>query len=322
LIAVDLTDGTLVWSQELPENAIDVLIDMERTLIYLATADGVIETFQISDLQVRTPLDQIDPLWRLEIEMAGAYALIPLPNGGIIVSTRSSMRAISQAGEVLWRSDPTAGIIDWVYVDGALMMITKDSDAAIWLVDERGASAWTVSIKGHRVVASEEPFIYAEDGVYSIDLDAQSAELFYSLPEGFARSGDMVELPEGGFIVAHTDLGDKRLIALDASGALGWERSIASLSARRIDLMTLGGRTYMLTEYSLGRSTGIDIFHVNLDDGALRRVFSGGTRIPSSGISADASRDELLLINIAGVGIVAFDPELALEASAGGGVLP
>lgn len=322
LIAGDYADGTEAWSRELPENANDVLLDGEGTLIYLLTRGGAIEAFQTSEFRTRAPLSEIDPLWRMEIELVGAYDLVPLPGGGIVVSTRSSLLAISQVGELLWRTEATAGIIDWAHVDGALIAVTRDRDAAIWIFDEKGASPWKLSIKGQRVVASEQPFIYAEDGVYRIDFDTQSAELFYSLPQGFTRSGDMVQLPDGGLLVAHTDLGDKRLIALDAGGELRWERSIADLPSSGINLMTLGSGSYMLTEYSRSGRTGIDMFHIDLDDGDLTRIFSAGSRSANSAIWASAAGDETVLLGIGGVGLAAFDPSAALDSVSREGAAP
>ena len=85
-------------------------------------------------------------------------------------------------------------------------------------------------------------------------------------------------MPGGGILVAHTDLDDKRLIAINEDGLLRWERSIASLGSREVQLLSFNNEMYLMTRYDIGRSTGIDLFHVGLESGEMTRIFSGGTR--------------------------------------------
>ena len=117
--------------------------------------------------------------------------------------------------------------------------------------------------------------------------------------------------------MAHTDLDDKRLIAVDEDGLLRWESSIASIRARAVELLTLNSETYLMTQYDIGRSTGIDLFHVGGDSGDLTRIFSGGTRSTSPNPAEIASIGDSLLISIAGVGLASVDPQAAFEAVQG-----
>ena len=173
------------------------------------------------------------------------------------------------------------------------------------------------SIDGQSVVASERPYVYAEDGIYSIDMDSRSIQQLFDLPSGFPRSRGLSEISGGGVLVAHTDLGDKRLIEVDEDGSLRWERSIASLGARAVELLTLNNEMYLMTQYDIGRSTGIDLFHVGKDNGDLTRIFSGGTRSTNSDPAEIAAVGDSIVISIMSVGLAAIEPETALEAVLG-----
>ena len=117
--------------------------------------------------------------------------------------------------------------------------------------------------------------------------------------------------------MAHTDLDDKRLIAVDEDGLLRWERSIASLGTRAVELLTLNDEMFLMTQYDIGRSTGIDLFHVGRESGDLTRIFSGGTRSTSPNPAEIVPMGDSLLIRIVGVGLAAVDPQAALEAVLG-----
>ena len=124
----------------------------------------------------------------------------------------------------------------------------------------------------------------------------------------------MTELPGGGFLVAHKDSADHRLIAIDGDGSLRWERSLASLRPRTADLLAVAGETYVIMYFGLGRTAEIEVFHLQAEDGHLTRVFRGGSR-SSSSLHTDISiMGESVLISIADVGLFALEPKTALEA--------
>ncbi len=104
---------------------------------------------------------------------------------------------------------------------------------------------------------------------------------------------------------------------MDEDGSLRWERSISSLGARNVELLTLNDQIFMMAQYDIGRSTGFDLFHVDTASGDLTRIFSGGTRSTSSNPAKIAAVGDSLLIRIAGVGLAALDPQAALEAVQG-----
>jgi outer membrane protein assembly factor BamB len=307
LLALDVDDGSIRWTRSLPVTADRLLLDAHSRLIYSASSEGTIEAFSTSAL-ARGEFEV--PVWRLDLGESGMPELAPLPGGGLIVSIQSAMLGVSVQGEVLWRSAPAQGIVDWAESGAALLLLTRQGT---WQIDREQAAAWPASIAGQKIVASDVPFQYAQDGLYRLIPELQSAELLYALPWGYPRSGDVVELPGGGLLVAHSDPADTRLIAIEADGSLRWERSVASLGPRTVELMAVGGQAYAAMQLDLGNSTGIDIFHVQEADGRLTRVFSGGSRFSSSDSLSLTVAGNSVLISIADVGLLGWEPQVALQ---------
>ncbi len=312
LLALDLADGTRRWSSALPETADHLLLDAARELIYAESFSGLLEAFRLEDIAGRRFDDSIRPVWQLELD-AGSHQLAPLPDGGLVAISRSGTAAVSSDGELLWKRVLPTDLIDWAHSGEALLLLARDS---VWVVDHNDAAQWNQVVGGERLVASTQPYLYANDGVYRLDMERELVERFFKLPSGFARLGDLAEFPGGGIALVHRDLDDTRLLAIDAAGSLRWERSIRALNPEASRLVTFGDELFLMVQYGAGNSTGFDIFRVGLDDGALLRIFSGGTRSDSA-LSARplASGNQLLLV-IPGVGAVAWEPTAAIEASA------
>jgi hypothetical protein len=313
-MALDVDDGRTSWIHGLSETKSSVFLDALGDLVYVSSVGGILDAYSVSALEDRNVIPPVEPVWSTELDGSSTYDLAALPQGGLVAFSRSSMEAISESGEPLWSEELVSGITDWAQAGEALVFLVRNE---IWLADERGATQMIGSTNGQSVVASEQPYVYAEDGVYSIDMVSRSVGQFFGLTSGFPRSGGLSEIPGGGVLVAHTDLDDKRLIAIDADGLLRWERSIASLGARNVELLTLNDEMYMMTQYDIGRSTGIDLFHVDTESGALTRIFSGGTRSTSSNPGEIAAVGDSIFISIMGVGLAAIEPQTALEAVLG-----
>jgi outer membrane protein assembly factor BamB len=312
--ALEIDGGRTQWTRKLSETANNVLLDGHGTLVYAANPGGIIEAYNLSDLEDRDLVPPIEPAWSIELDVAGIYDLIEFPQGGLVAFFRSGMAAISNSGRLLWSSEPATGITDWAQTEEALVFLARDG---VWVADEQGASQLDETIDGQSIVASNRPFIYAEDGVYRIDRELAAVELFFALPSGFPRSGSITEMPGSGILVAHTDLDDKRLLAIDQEGSLLWERSIASLGTRAVQLQILNDEIYLMTQYDIGRYPGIDVFHVDAESGELTRIFSGGTRSTSPNPAAMKTTGDSILISIAGVGLSVLDPQIAQEAVLG-----
>lgn len=310
LLSLDRTDGARSWSYPMAETVGNALLDTQGELVYVARAGGVIEAFRASELAEALSEIPVEPLWRLELRSAASQDLAPLPGGGLVASSRSGTVAISTSGSVLWNGGPNSGIVDWAHSGEALVLVAVDG---VWVADAGGSTQWSDSVRGEHVVASGQPYVYAEDGVYRLDKERQSVELLLGLPSGFPRLGALADLPEGGAMVVHRDLDDTRLIAIGADGSMRWERSIELLQPRAVELLVLGEQAYLVVRYDLYGSTGVDIYQVSLRDGELLRVFSAGTRSNAAEPAAFLVTEDTLLISIAGVGLSAWSPELALR---------
>lgn len=314
VMALDVDDGRTSWVHDLSDTTSNVLLDALGGLVYVSSAGGKVDAYGVSALEDRNVILPVEPVWSTELDSPSTYDLVSLPQGGLVAYSRSSMEAISESGEPLWSEELVSGVTDWAQTGEALVFLIRNE---IWRADEQGATQMIGPINGQSVVASEQPFVYSEDGIYQIDMELGSVELFFGLPSGFPRSGSLSEILGGGILVAHTDLDDKRLIAVYEDGLLRWERSIASLGARAAELLTLNNEMYLMTQYDIGRSTGIDLFQIDTESGDLTRIFSGGTRSTSSNPGEIAAVGDSLLIHIAGVGLAAVDPQAALEAVQG-----
>ena len=314
VMALDMESGRTQWSRTLPSVPNSVLLDAMGDIIYINRSGRPIEALSISELSGGNSDSPVEMIWTAKLESTGRHDLAPLPNGGLVAASRLGATAISHSGEELWREENLTGITDWVATGEGLILLDRNG---IWLADAEGAELWTNSIAGQQVVVSDRPLVNTEDGVYILDLESRSLDLLLNLPSGFPRSGGLSEIPEGGVLVAHTDLDDKRLIAIDADGLLHWEHSIASLGARNVELLTLNDEIYMMAQYDIGRSTGIDLFHVDTESGDLTRIFSGGTRSTSSDPVEIAAVGDSIVISIMSVGLAAIEPQTALEAALG-----
>ena len=159
--------------------------------------------------------------------------------------------------------------------------------------------------------------------VHSVDAHTRAAELLYLLPKGTVRQGDMIALPDGSLLLVHSDVDDRRLIALDPSGALLWERSVAYATRGAQRLLLIDGQPYLLardsTQLVESASTAaheLTLFAIDPGTAALTRLFAGGTRDPRLEYTdAYPLEHGRLLINIAGSTLVMLDVDAALAAA-------
>lgn len=310
LLALDRADGSLGWTRFLPEGTRQLLLDARGTQLYRADLAGMIEALSLGELEFGASADA-EPLWQLEWQMAGDPQLIPMPSGGLLVVSRSRLSAVSDTGQILWDREGLANLYDWAQTDSGLVLASVEG-----VVVADPAGVWQLDSTAHaqRVVASAQPYLYGDDGLYRLDTSTRSLELIFSLPLGFPGLGDLAELRDGSLLVAHRDPSDTRLIAIGVDGSLRWERSIRALSATRLQLLPVGDAVYLLAVIDLGNATGIDLFQIDLAEGGLLRLFSGGTRTSDSNPVVTRVVENSVFISIDGVGVAEWTPSLALDA--------
>lgn len=106
------------------------------------------------------------------------------------------------------------------------------------------------------------------------------------------------------------------LIALNADGALRWQRSYSNMmQGRQQRLLVLDSRAYLVSQRHNTSSSEVSIFVIDINNAALTRIFTSGSRIPMlKDTWAFAIGDDRILANIGGGSMVALDTRLAIEA--------
>jgi len=265
-----------------------------------------------------------EPLWQVELEIAGTPALYPLPDGGIVAVGRQEVVALNAGGRRLWRQSLAEPAGEAVRAGDYLFLPMGRVEPTLWSLTREGATPWNGLPAGTPVGGDGDGlWLYAREGIYRLDPSVPSAQLALVLPPplfGAAvhGSGDAVALADGGLLVAHQDLDDRRLLRFDADGALVWERSYRAAGDGEARLAVLGDKAY-LTLTDEGPTMMVTVLSADLDAGNLVRLFGGGTR---EGVSQNtwllATPSGMLLVNIGGGHMVALDPDAAEEAVAGG----
>jgi hypothetical protein len=328
ILGFDFEDGDLLWKLPISDRSTDAQFDRQLRLIYSLNHTRELVTYEMGDLdredQFSDPDLSIEPIWEVPLGSSRTPTLLPLPSGGIAVSVGDLLLGVSSSGEVLWWHNPFARPMDWALIDGQLLLTTTGRNDPIWTVSEDGPTAWDVLLSGHLAVHEEKAWIYADDGVYLLDMEHQSAELIYSLPNGMIRLGDTVALPEGNVLVDHTDISDRRLMLIGSNGDVHWQRSYSGVLQGELSLIELGGDPYLVAQNETNLTQGsrtttwreLSIYSVDLHSGDLARVFQGGTRDPDQGPTSILTiGDDRLLINLWGTTLVMLDPRVAMETN-------
>ena len=320
LVGIDVSGEGLRWSQPISYASSAVMIDADGSTLYTANLVGEVEAFVLPDLEGVSPSDgresSLVSMWKIKRETLGTPTLMPLPDGGVAVAVRGQMFGLSPEGRLLWEQDFNSRPFDWALMGERLIFTLEGRDGPVWSIDHSGPMAWQAPIGGRPIIAGDRIFVYAADGIYSLNSETLSAERLYTLPRGSPSLGDMVALPDGGLLVAHQDVYDRRLIALNDDGTLRWQRSYPDIFRGRQRLLLLDGRPFLVSENSAtSSSSGISVFAIDLNSAELARIFTGGNRDSISGpASALVVGDDRLLVNVGGGRFVMLDTRLALAA--------
>ena len=321
LVGIDLESGDLKWRFPITETVYSTQLDVNQTIIYLATSPGTLQAFSVPALEeASTPAGSEaipKPDWQISLERLSSSTIMPLPGGGVVAATRDQLSAISESGEILWQTDPLGPVVGWVLTNVALIITTDDEQAPLWSLDEAGATAWEVAISGKPVVLGDHVYLYSEEGVYRLDADTLSVEMIYALPKGILKWGDIILVAGGELLVVHADADDRRLLALDPDGVLLWERSLGNFPSGQVQLLEVNDQAYLMVQQVTSSTNGVNIYAIDTDYAELALIFKGGTRSPVANPQATWAMSlahEVMIFNIGGGGMVAFDPQLALEA--------
>jgi hypothetical protein len=152
----------------------------------------------------------------------------------------------------------------------------------LWTGTDNGIELLVDGLGGQLAVDGNWVSVYGRDGVYRVDPNTGDLEKLYLLSEAIQFNRSMVPLPEGGVLIAHADLSDRRLLRFDVTGRLMWERSIEALGTNPL-FVTVNGEVHMLVEEIQSSAAILHLYRVDLSDGTLTYMFRGGTRTADRG---------------------------------------
>lgn len=337
LYGIGAANGSLRWTQPdppAPTPLPEATLDPTRVAVEVAASAPVSAVLDEAEALVYT-IDRRDrlaaystageapvfePVWQVELELTGAPVLYALPGGGVVAVGRDEAVALSAGGGQLWLQAWEEPAGQAVRAGDTLFLPVGRGETVFWSLAAGGAAAW-------QPVPAGTPFgwtgqglwLYTREGIYRFDAETHAAELILALPRAMAGSaahgdGDALALPDGGLLVAHRDLADSRLLRLDATGNLLWERSYREAGRGPAHLALHGEQAY-LALVDEGATTLVTVFAIDPENGNLTRLLNGGTR---TAILADnwllPAPSGALLVSIGGGHLVAFDPQVATEA--------
>jgi len=321
LFGINVSNGSVRWNLPISETVSAAAIDAGRAVVYTSDLLGRIRALGLPHLASLAPKPATAPLWEIQLDATGLPTLIPLPGGGVALYTSRQLFGISASGELLWKQDSVAYPLNWILAQDCLIFTSSGADTSIWVIAQAKPPVQAARIDGRLVASGDQLFVYNPTGLYRLSPDLRSVTLLYPLPRAYTDLDDAVALPDDGLLLAHVDPADARLIALNADGTLRWQRSYVpairaqSVAQARPRLVTTGSRVYLLLQNNLSTSSITDIFSVGLDDGALTRIFTGGTRnLAQEDVWALAVDGDLVLVNYGG-SVVALNVRSALKAA-------
>jgi hypothetical protein len=264
-----------------------------------------------SDSLAAYSLPDLTQQWQTTLALNSSVRLLPLPDGGVLAATRTSLTAVSATGSPLWALPLESQVLDWQLRDEALYLTTDGNDGRLWRIQPDQAEP-IVNLNGKLALRRDGLWLYNRQGLYQINLISSkpTATLIYPLPTGTISLGDLLALPDGSLLLAHADIADRRLLQFDANGRLTWERSYAGEVAGNVTLHLVNGQPYLAASIGSGNDGNLTIFALNQAQNSLTRLFEGGSRTPiAKDMWVTAVANSQLLINVGGGPLALFDPE-------------
>jgi murein DD-endopeptidase MepM/ murein hydrolase activator NlpD len=292
LVGIDPGDGSLRWSQPVSGTIHRVALDATGAAIYVSNPGNAVQALDA----------QGQPMWQIDFGQPARPALMPLPGGGVVAHTQQQLIGVSAAGERLWQIDGVPPPFDWA-LDGDRLLFTTDAEyPVVHSVDRGGDLRWLARVGGRLAVSGEHVFVYNTDGVFRLNPERWKADLLLPLDPGALRSSRIAATSDGGAIVSHVGSADRRLIGIDAGGALRWDRSIADLDGQVARLLAIGDRVYAMLD-------GGDILAIDAGNGEARRILDGGSGAQLGGEAwAFATASSRVLLDFRGGMLAALDP--------------
>ena len=303
LVSLDLANGRLAPTLPLTDTVDHALISDDKTRLYTANRLGQLSAFQLPDLS---------PLWQLQIGSNSLPQLIPLPGGGLVVSSWEYLYGVSEDGRLLWQQNLRGRPFAWATTANQLILTTIGANHATWRISQSYPPTRITDLTGYPVSRGREVWLYAEDGLYRLDPTRVNPQLVYSLPTAYLLQSRVIPLADGSLLLAHTDRADQRLILLNGDGSLRWERSFKAIATTELQLLTLNENAYLIALEGNSSVRNLLIYAIDLQTAEFTHIFTGGTRTAIPGQNWATVINNSLLINIGGGHTFILDPALAL----------
>lgn len=307
--AIDMASGEEVWHRPVGEDIERLAFDGESGQIYTANQKGEVIAYALPDPEGGLTVTGALPLWAVDFDVVGIPTLMPLPGGGLVLSAWDHLVAISAGGEFLWQVELETRPYDWLLHGDTLFVTANGGERPLLTADRSGWQFWDTGTGGRLAAAGDQVLLYDGDGLYRLDLAAQSVEPLLNLPGGRRDAGDAAPLPGGGLIVAQVDRADRRLLAFDSNGNLLWQRSVAGITAGDLDLFVAGDKLFLVDKSRGTWGSEIALFALDLEgEPRLIHLFSGGSRssvLDQTSITPLANGQ--VLINIDGRSLTLLD---------------
>jgi outer membrane protein assembly factor BamB len=233
LRALNIADGRVIWRHELETNFPTVLLSVEAGLVYLADPLGHLVAFSLPTREMMAEWNNtkvvLELAWEMELDVLGSPLLLPLADGAVAIALKQTTLAFSPDGEELWDADGLPTISDWLLDGEQLIISTRGNAPALWVATIAGLELLSDESGGQLAFAGNELYVYQPDGMYRNNSETGDYVNLYTLSDSVQFDRNMMELPEGGVMISHADLSDRRLLAFDLTGRLMWERSVESL---------------------------------------------------------------------------------------------
>jgi murein DD-endopeptidase MepM/ murein hydrolase activator NlpD len=316
LVAIDLTDGNTLWSQPLARTFVDGSIDRDRSILYTVNRTGDLKAFSLEDAANTTSAaGNLEAIWAVDLEVRGSHQLIPIPGGGVAISTSGGLFAYSSEGELLWEEESLGEVSWWGYKNDQVFLNTEVRTPSIWVIPFSEKPHLLIELTGKAISLDSQYLVYSEDGLLLLESESETSDLIYSFSRPFPRLGSILKLPDGEALIAHSDIHDRRLIALDPAGILNWERSYAQYGTGIAELFNSDSGPIIIVRKGAARFGVMSVLSLDQSLPELTVIFEGGPlgSYPSRtwALQIDGNR---LLLNFGGSWMVLLDVQAALDA--------
>jgi murein DD-endopeptidase MepM/ murein hydrolase activator NlpD len=300
LLALDVDTGRVRWTRPLSSSVRTAVVDEAHTTIYLTT---ISDTLQAIDAAGRSR-------WQSAVTSTARSALLPSPDGGVILHDGHSLSGYSAAGDRAWQIENIPAPIDWLNGESALdngqLLFTVGGDQpALYRLAASGQITQVAALGGQLASSADHLFIYSPTALYQL---SETPTLLKRLDRVVYNDGSLIATGDGGLLIAHHSINVLRLIALRSDGSQRWERSLQQLTDGAPRLVASGQEVYAVTKEG-------DVWWIDQRSGEAQRVLDG-TRLdnlPGQVRAFTTSRGNLI-VDFRGGRIVALDPRVAVVA--------